>query len=496
MTNLSYRPLLALCASLCLAACATVLINAGPLALGFALFYGLCLVALTALRKAFHRPLPSKALVWLAISGLLVIALLGRDATVLYYLNLIGLVLTAVLAFASKMTTSLQNVRATRWLTLPWHLLGRTLASPFILSYQARIERDHPTIAVYKSVILGLLMATPLLFIFGGLLMSSDQRFDRLISQIFTLDLTEVMAFFWEACLYWPISAGLIFICVQDPKPIVYQATPTRGADMSMNGVQLIVILSSLCLLFLSYLFVQTSYFFGGDKLVTTTAGVTYSSYARDGFWQLVWVALGGLVVLMFSHWLKRNESTVIQNWVDRLCLFMVILILIVEGSAIHRMALYINQYGLTELRFYSSAFMVFIVLALVGFSVIVLKGRRDAFGYVIVRLCLLLILALNVVNPSAWITAHNLQAHPEVENGWGTSYSGIAALDLDAMPTLIQGSLRLSADDACKLKNQLAEQLRPAPNWRNWTLAYSLAQSSLHQWEVPNCQVLAPQSR
>ena len=128
-----------------------------------------------------------------------------------------------------------------------------------------------------------------------------------------------------------------------------------------MNSIQLSVMFVSINLLFLTYLLIQSTYFWGGDQLVSNTEGVTYSSYARKGFWELVWVAVISLPLLVFAQWLVRDESPKMRGWINKLSITLIFFIVILELSAAHRMVLYVQSYGLTELRFYSSAFMLFI---------------------------------------------------------------------------------------------------------------------------------------
>ena len=59
----------------------------------------------------------------------------------------------------------------------------------------------------------------------------------------------------------------------------------------------------------------------------------------------------------------------------------MLLLLDIMLASALLRMRLYTAEYGLTELRFYTTAFMGWLVLVFGWFVATVLRGRRERFG-------------------------------------------------------------------------------------------------------------------
>ena len=58
-----------------------------------------------------------------------------------------------------------------------------------------------------------------------------------------------------------------------------------------------------------------------------------------------------------------------------------VALVFIIAASAFHRMKLYRDEYGLTQLRFYTTAFMIWLAVLLFWFVCTVLTGRRQRFA-------------------------------------------------------------------------------------------------------------------
>ena len=90
---------------------------------------------------------------------------------------------------------------------------------------------------------------------------------------------------------------------------------------------------------------------FGGRVPCPATAGLTYAEYARSGFWQLL-VVTGLTFVVVGTRLEGRRRAHATRRLVLRfllgalLCLTLVVLV-----SALHRLRLYEDAFGLTRLR-------------------------------------------------------------------------------------------------------------------------------------------------
>ena len=124
------------------------------------------------------------------------------------------------------------------------------------------------------------------------------------------------------------------------------------GADGPRVGrLEWAVPLGLLVLLFAMFVAVQLTVLFGGSRHVLTTDGLTYADYARGGFWQLLVVT--GLTLLVLAgaaRWAPRATRA------DRVLIRVILgalaaLTLVIVASALHRMDVYADTYGLTRLR-------------------------------------------------------------------------------------------------------------------------------------------------
>ena len=138
---------------------------------------------------------------------------------------------------------------------------------------------------------------------------------------------------------------------------------------------------------------------------------LTYAEYARHGFFELVAAAVLVLPLLLGVHALVRGRPERRARWSARCRPALIVLVLVVMASALQRMLLYQREYGLTELRIYTTGVMLWLGVVFVWLGVTVLRGRPRAFAAGAVVAGFAATLALNVVNPDALIARTNLVA-------------------------------------------------------------------------------------
>jgi hypothetical protein len=130
-------------------------------------------------------------------------------------------------------------------------------------------------------------------------------------------------------------------------------------------------------------------------------------------------------------------------------------------------MRLYREEYGLTELRFYTTAFMLWLGVLLVAFVATVLRGRRDSFARTTLATAVLVLLLLHAANPEAWIVRTNAS----LSRPFDVRYA--LALGADAVPPLLDVLDTLPPAERSALAAGLHARWRAFdPDWRTWSLA------------------------
>ena len=141
------------------------------------------------------------------------------------------------------------------------------------------------------------------------------------------------------------------------------------------------------------------------------TAGLTYAQYAREGFAQLVVVTALTLVVVAVAA-RRAPRETARDRLMSRVALGVLCLgTLGVVASALRRMDLYVDAFGLTRLR----VFVTVVEIALAAVFVLVLvagiRWRGPWLPRAAVQVLAVAMLGLALVNPDAQIVRHNTTA-------------------------------------------------------------------------------------
>jgi hypothetical protein len=250
-----------------------------------------------------------------------------------------------------------------------------------------------------------------------------------------------------------------------------------RPRVLSLGIVEVGIVLGLLDLLFLTFVVIQVRYLFGGAGRVVATAGLTYAEYARHGFFELVTVTALALPLLLIAHWLLRAETRAHRRLFKALAGIMVVLLFVVVASALQRMYLYQHEFGLTELRLYTTVFMVWISAVLLWFVLTVLRARREHFAFGALIAGFAAIFAINAVNPDALIASTNIH---RMEEGKRFDAYYLTTLSADAVPVLVEslpeiGDNRLWKDFAVEQAVVDRWDSRE-PDWRTWNLGRSRA--------------------
>ncbi len=322
----------------------------------------------------------------------------------------------------------------------------------------------------------GALIATPLLLVFGGLFAAADAAFEGVVRDLFGLDPDVVGHLFLTLTLAWLAAGALWVALLASPQRPSF---PERPEPLSLGIVELGTVLGLLDALFLAFVAIQARYFFGGTQRLALL-DLTYAEYARRGFFELL--AVAGLVVplLLALQWLFRPASAA-QNRVFRaLAGAMVALVFVIMASALHRMYLYMQEFGLTVPRYSATVFMVWIAAVLVWLVVTVLAGRRERFAFGALVAGLAAVLCLNVLSPDAVVARVNIE---RAESGERFDPHYLASLSADAAPAIFEalpevGDATLGPERT--LEQAFYDKYRDGrdPDWRSWNASRSQAQS------------------
>jgi hypothetical protein len=309
----------------------------------------------------------------------------------------------------------------------------------------------------------GAAIGVPLLVVFGGLFIAADSVFKGLVTAAlpgFGNPWTHAVLF---ALVAW-CSAGLLrdlLASREDARVLSTDVLLRRRVSLRLGTSEIAIALAALDLLFLAFVIVQARYLFGGASLVEARAHLTYASYARHGFFELVIVSILVLPVLLAANVMAIGRARVVRV----LSAMLIVLELAVAASALQRLRVYEQQYGLTELRIYAIGVVAWLGCIFLWSCGTVLRGRMRRFAVGAVVAGFVMTAALNVIDPDALIARTNL-ARPQAD----VTY--LARLSDDAVPTLVA---KLPSVANTELRRELARRL----------LARSTAPVGLLSWNL-----------
>ena len=482
-------------AALALGVTGDLLLRAMPWGLNVTLCAAALVAAGTALVRWRRIPVGPDA-PWLALTILLLgAAFARRDSRTLAAFDVVALVLTLGLAAAS-----LQGVRI-RVLDAAGHaralvtaalgaafgsllLVTRDIAWPEILQ-GGRLHRA-------RAVALGVVLALPLLLVFGALLTGADAVFANVVSNVFALDLPQLVSHTLLIAFWAALTGGYLRFALREgrggtesrPAPANAPSPPVPLPGQVLGIVPIATALGLIDLLFLLFVVVQARYFFGGTALIEQTTGLTYAEYARRGFFELVTASGLALPVLLGTDWLVRGETAAHRRTFRQLAGLLVGLLAVVMASALERMRLYVAAFGLSEIRLYATAFMGYLVVLFGWFAWTVLREQRSRFALGALIQGFAVLAGLHLLDPDAFIVRRNL-AHPGSERPFDVAYAA-NRLSGDAVPTLLAGLPGLPPEGRCDAARFLLARWngegnrRRGGDWRSWNWGRARARGAV----------------
>jgi hypothetical protein len=339
-------------------------------------------------------------------------------------------------------------------------------------------------------VLRGLLIALPVMLVFVSLFSAADAVFARMLDDATHVDLDlgslpgrALLA----AVIGWLAIGGLGLASSRAPSPGVASAP---AYDWRLGRTEVLTVLLAVDLLFAGFVALQGAYLFGGlDTLAAI--GMTYSEYARRGFFELVAVVVlaGGLIVVA-ERLVRERSRALLAAAIVLATLTAVILV-----SAALRLRLYQEAYGWTELRLYVLATIVLLAGVLLAILAALLTDRVRWIGHAVLALGLVVGLGLSVLGPARFITEQNVAraldptlVPPDGQTGLDTVYA--LSLGDDRIPDLVRVLPALEAHEADYVRDELRfrlQQLRTDPAfdaWQSWNLGRVRALAALEAVE------------
>lgn len=353
-------------------------------------------------------------------------------------------------------------------------------------------KKENESLKKVKKIGKSLLITIPIILVVLILLMSADQVFEKIFDKVF-LDLSKVLSLEGIVKLLSRLSVILItfLLCggflvnlVKDNTMFTKEDEDTK-VTVKFENLTINMILTVLNIIYLIFGFIQITNLFMNTS---NNPNFDYSSYARQGFFQLMFVSFINFVILIVANInkVKKTKSQKIYNKIMSLLIILFTIIIII--SAFYRMNLYQETYGYTYLRIFVDFVLISEVLISIPIIIYLLGKKIDILKSVIIITSFMFVL-LNFMNIDNFIAEKNIDRYfnnPEDSN-FDISY--LCKLGTDATEQITR---LLKADDEYIVKRTeryLYEQKQSLNldemNWQEYNMSKKEAKEILDNQNI-----------
>ncbi len=255
-----------------------------------------------------------------------------------------------------------------------------------------------------RRIVVGVAAAFVIGVVFVALFSSADLVVSKLLNSVFAPDfLTKVVR---HVITVGMVSIGLLLAFApafwrrRDPREI---KAPHWNKEI---GLEAAIVFAVSNVLFLGFILVQAVYLFGGQDNIAKF-DITYASYAREGFFQLLVVAL---IVALLVWAMRYTNDGRYKRATEILAALLIGQTFVILASSWTRLSLYEQAFGFTDLRLFSHYFLIVVavIMAIILASLIFRFSNNHLLTSFIWVFALALI-GLNLLNPDAFVAQANI---------------------------------------------------------------------------------------
>jgi hypothetical protein len=342
----------------------------------------------------------------------------------------------------------------------------------------------------FVPLLRGLVLALPVLILFGALLASADRYFAQIISDLFRINSIDNFGeTMWRIVLIltvaWAVAGALLFASLRGSDREDTRVASRLHFRPRVGATEGATVLGLVNVLFAAFAWVQFANIFFGRPSTIDYEG--YRDYVRRGFGELLVVCVLTLLLILMVRRLadfSAPRSLLLYKGLSTLTVLFTGVMLV---SANERMKVWqeVMFYINTPLRIYVAVFIVWLA-ALFGWLLLTVWSGRVRFGVGALLAAVGFLATVNTINPDANVAAYNLALQDELS----TRY--LHLLSDDAVPVLVRG-YETMPDPVVKeqLRLHLVQRLtwmemeRPRQSWPAFHFSRSEAYDALQSINV-----------
>lgn len=383
----------------------------------FTIFYAA--IVLIYLREKNIKP-SKESWFWLAV--LLAIGIPYAFWSVLYLFQILALMTIAAYWTLSVSGRLLEEKKTSKWVFFDeWNALAivpfcNFLCQAHVLLGNSQEENKSEKKSkggTGRAVLLGIVLAVPVLMIVLPLLSSADAGFEYLMGNVVSFMEKHLLSVFLRMIFAIPVSAylyGLVYGGISGRNTGRIQIKKLQETEKHIRCVPDAAVCTALvilCMVYVLFIGLQGTYLFSAFSGVIPQ-NFTYAEYARRGFFELCGIGAWNLVILWCAGAFSRTESRK-HRGLSVLTVLLSVLTLLLIATAVSKLGIYISVYGLTVNRIIPMVFLIWMALV---FVCVILHQKYEIRT---VRICIMagavLFCLLCVFPIESWAESYNCWA-------------------------------------------------------------------------------------
>ncbi len=270
-----------------------------------------------------------------------------------------------------------------------------------------------------KAVIIGFLIALPLTIVVGTLLVSADRGVELMLNSLTELiNVNNVFNFVVQAAMSIPVSGYIFGLIYSHTHPEKIKALDEEKCVQSTKKMRIAANLAvysavtPICLLYVLFFISQANYFLSAF-MGSLPENYSYAEYARRGFFELFAIDLINAGVIFFINFFSKKTGEEKPFTLKLYTVIISVFTLLITATAISKMVLYIQNFGLTQLRVYTTWFMA---LTSLMFIFVIIRQFRTGFPFMKAAAVVftLFFAVLCFSRPDALIARYNMEFCPD----------------------------------------------------------------------------------
>lgn len=384
----------------------------------YSLIFIILLYAATSVMLVLKKAKFGKAAVCIGASGILIAFSLFLSGNGLVHVFASGYAIFAYCYFVAASTENRIEGGFSSYILIDF------LKAVFVIPFSgvgglftAMFSKKNKLSSVIGKVILGIVIAiVPTAAVFS--LLSFDSGFLHILGKIFSFSPANIAGQVLSIIFAIPTAAYIFRLFVssfdKSAKQTVTLASCKSASEQASFAPVITVITATLPLLFIYVVFFisQWKYYISGF-LGELPENLNYATYAREGFFQLLAVSAINLAVIAAISLFVKKDNKVGELSIKILKVVICVFTLILISTAVSKLALYIDEHGLTPKRVHAFWFMM--VLTLI-FIAVILKQFITKIKLIPVAFTITVVMffALSVSGSEALIAKYNVDRYLE----------------------------------------------------------------------------------